>query len=271
MPASGADMNADERILNTVSVGGMPVSRAGRADFARAMANHARTRRTTRLRPLLVFDANAHALSLNDTDAEYRAALGKADILHADGGIIVMASRWLAGAPIAERSCTTDMFYDFAELADREQLSFFLLGATEEVNAGCAEVLAARYPSLRLAGRHHGYYGANEEDRIVELINAANPDVLWVGLGKPLEQTFSARNADRLNAGWIVTCGGCFNYVTGAYPRAPEWMRNNSLEWLHRAFTGPRRLIWRYLTTNPHAVWVMLTRNSTKRTPSSAN
>lgn len=150
------------------------------------------------------------------------------------------------------------MFDDFAEAAVQEELSFFLFGATEEVNEACAKVLAKKYPGLRIVGRRHGFFGPDDESVIVEQINASTPDVLWVGLGKPLEQEFAARNAYRLRAKWVVTCGGCFNYVTGHYPRAPEWMRNNSLEWLHRALTGPKRLIWRYLTTNPHAVWVIL-------------
>lgn len=241
-------------------VGGLGVAVASRADLVRVMVADCLAQQAAgyALPARLVFDANAHALSLRETDQNYRRALDRADIIHADGGLIVTASKWAAGTQIPERSCTTDMFCDFAEAAQRHQLSFFLLGGSEAVNAACAAKLGELFPGLRLAGRHHGFFGGEGEEHVLRRIEDAHPDILWVGLGKPLEQTFSARHADRLRAGWVITCGGCFNYITGAYPRAPEWMRNNSLEWLHRALTGPRRLIWRYLITNPHAVWTIL-------------
>ncbi len=245
-----------------VVVGGVEVARASRAGLVAAMIADCkvRQREPAGWRARLVFSSNAQSLSLAATDAAYRAAMDKADIVHADGGLVVMASRALTQRPIPERSCTTDMFYDFAAAANAHGLSFYLLGATEEVNAECERVLAKHYPNLKIAGRHHGYFGREDEDRIVSLIADAEPDVLWVGLGKPAEQQFASRHGSRLTATWVVTCGGCFNYVTGHYRRAPEWMRNNSLEWLHRALTDPRRLLWRYLTTNPHAVWLALTR-----------
>jgi len=65
------------------------------------------------------------------------------------------------------------------------------------------------------------------------------------------------RNRHRIKAGWIVTCGGLFNYITGDYPRAPMWMQKSGLEWLHRMATRPKELAWRYITTNPHALWLI--------------
>jgi N-acetylglucosaminyldiphosphoundecaprenol N-acetyl-beta-D-mannosaminyltransferase len=61
---------------------------------------------------------------------------------------------------------------------------------------------------------------------------------------------------DRINAAWIVTCGGCFNFVTGAYGRAPQWMQSANLEWLHRLATNPRKLFWRYVVSSPHALLI---------------
>ena len=72
----------------------------------------------------------------------------------------------------------------------------------------------------------------------------------------------SLRSKHRLKAGWVVTAGGCFNYVTGDYARAPQWMQRYGLEWLHRLCHEPRRLFWRYAVTNPHALWLLLTRSS---------
>ena len=189
----------------------------------------------------------------------YRAALDRADLIHADGGFVVTASRWLAGAEIAERSATTDLVHDFAEAAAANGLSFYLFGGTEEVNARCAERLHGLYPRLRIAGRRNGYFDGRRTDEIIDKINEVSPDLLWIGLGKPQEQIFAAENAHRIRAGWVISCGGCFDFIAGNYRRAPLWMQRANLEWLFRAFTE-RRLFWRYLVTSPHAIWLTLTR-----------
>lgn len=204
----------------------------------------------------IIFDVNGHGLSLAHSDPSYFAVVQQADLLHADGGFLVAASKRCKRL-IPERSATTDMLHDFAQHAQKEGLSFFLLGATEAVNRDCAAKLQELYPGLRIVGRRDGYFTADDEGDIVAEINKLRPDVLWVGLGKPKEQHFAVRNASRLNVGWLITCGGCYNYVTGAYTRAPQWMQNANLEWFHRALTNPR-LLWRYLTTTPHALWLVM-------------
>ncbi len=117
----------------------------------------------------------------------------------------------------------------------------------------------ASYPDLKIAGHMDGYFPEAQEPEICEQINALGADVLWVGLGKPKEQEFCVRNRDRLKAGWLVTCGGCFNFITGKYSRAPQWMQDVGFEWLHRVVTNPKQLLWRYLTTNPHALFLIAT------------
>ena len=123
--------------------------------------------------------------------------------------------------PIPERSATTDFIHDAARIAAQHGLRFFLLGATEEANAKAARILAQTYPGLQIVGRRHGYFSRDEEDEICDEINLTLPDVIWVGLSVPLEYEFAVRNKARLSAGWLVTCGGCYNFITGAYARAP--------------------------------------------------
>lgn len=203
-------------------------------------------------------DVNGHALSLARRKRAYREMIAKADIVHADGGFLVTLSHKLKGAKIPERSATTDMIHDFAARFAATGHSFFLLGADEATNAEAARRLAEMYPGLRIAGRHHGYFTDDDEATMVAAINASGADVVWLGLGKPREQAVSLRLRDHVSASWIITCGGCFNYITGAYPRAPQWMQNANLEWLHRLATNPRKLLWRYVVTTPHALWIAL-------------
>lgn len=253
--------NAARNILSTetVCIAGHDISTLSRAALTALWAKDCAARRETGFAdgPRLIFDVNGHGLSLAHTDPHYAAAMREASLLHADGGFFVSVSRLRGGTPIAERSATTDLLHDFAKRAAVDGLTFYLLGATEEVNKACAAQLEMLYPALRIVGCRNGYFTEGEEAAIIEAINAVRPDVLWVGLGKPREQYFSVRHAGRLQAGWLVTCGGCFNYVTGAYKRAPEWMQRSNLEWLHRMATNPR-LFWRYLVTTPHALWLAL-------------
>jgi len=78
----------------------------------------------------------------------------------------------------------------------------------------------------------------------------------------PLEYEFAVRNRNRLGAGWLVTCGGCFNFLSGDHRRAPRWMQRVGLEWLHRLCQEPKRLFWRYAVTNPLAAFLLLTRTN---------
>lgn len=249
------------RPLPHIVVGGLKVALASRAELADAAVADCLAARSAghTLPPRVIADSNGHALSLRMTDVRYRQALEDADVVHADGASVVVASRlrWRAPEPVAERSSTTDMIHDLALAAERHGLSFYLLGGAEEVNAGCAMRLSQLYPRLAIAGRRNGYFGPEEEAAVIAGINTAAPDILWVGLGKPAEQLFAARNKGRLKAGWVITCGGCFNYVTGRYKRAPRWMQAAGLEWLHRMATEPRKLFWRYLVTTPHALWLL--------------
>ena len=254
--------------IEHVFIGGVKVATASRAELTAAIVADCFERPSgdRHSPPRLMFSANGHSLSLSGRDAEYRRALGQADIVHADGGFLVPLSRIVAGAPIAERSATTDLIHDVAAAGLKDGLSHYLLGATEEVNARCAERLRELYPGLVIAGRRHGYFTPGEEARVVDEINSANADVLWIGLGKPLEQFFAVRNRERLRTCWAISCGGCFNYITGHYRRAPRWMQDHGLEWLFRAVTTPR-LLRRYATTSPHALWLALSRVDRRRIP----
>lgn len=206
----------------------------------------------------LVFDANGHALSLARTDAEYSRAVRQADIIHADGGFLVTLSQKLRLPPIPERSATTDMIHDFAKAFSGTGHGFYLLGGEERVNEDCSRILSETYPLLEISGRRNGFFSSAEEEEIVDNINASGASILWVGLGKPKEQDFCIRWRDRLNVKWVITCGGCYNYVTGDYGRAPEWMQRTNMEWIYRMATEPQKLFWRYAITSPHAMWIAL-------------
>jgi len=249
-----------------VTVGGIATACLSRDGLARMMLQDCLDARTNPNRqPKLVFASNGHAIAMAAQDEAFRFTFEQADIIHADGQAAVFASR-MTKTPIPERSATTDFIHDASRLGAQHGLRFFLLGATEEANAEAARILQETYPGLQIVGRRHGYFSRDEEDEICDEINLTLPDVIWVGLSVPLEYEFSVRNKTRLRAGWLVTCGGCYNFVTGAYKRAPGWMQAIGLEWLFRLVKEPKRLFWRYAVTNPLAIFLLLTRTSSVQT-----
>jgi exopolysaccharide biosynthesis WecB/TagA/CpsF family protein len=265
-PRVKGERAATKMPVQHVTIGGLRMARLSRSELAKLMVVQCLAHRTQPdSRPKLVFSANGQVISLAGSNAEFRRYNEMADLIHADGQPIVFMSKWLTRAPIPERSATTDFFHDAALAARANGLSMYLLGGREDVNVRCVEIMRNLYPGLKIAGRHHGYFSRDEEPELCKRINASGADIVWVGLGVPLEQKFCIRNRDRLRAGWLVPAGGCFNYVTGDYKRAPGWMQRAGLEWLHRLWHEPRRLFLRYAITNPHALYLMLTRSGSRR------
>lgn len=254
------------RSVRHIVIGGIPAALLGSRGLAdRLVADCLAHREQPDRWPTMVFSTNGHTLSMAAFDRTFRDDLLSADIIHADGGVIVAASR-LTQARIPERTATTDFVHTASQAASRAGgLRFFLLGSTEDINRAAGERLMALYPHVSIVGRHHGYFRPEDEAGICGQINESRADVVWVGLGKPLEQRFCVRNRSSIKAGWLITCGGCFHYLTGDYRRAPSWMRKAGLEWLHRMVFGPKYLIARYLATNPHALYLIATR--TRRQP----
>ena len=256
-PSSG-DIMKD---IQQITVGGLPIAVEDCDGAARTMLDFAIASRGREHRPLYVTSANGQVLSMCASNEEIRSLFLKADLIHADGTPLVKASRFLARQPLPERVATTDLVHNAARLAQQEGATFFFLGATQEGIERAAENMTRLYPKLRIAGYRNGYVKPEEEAEVIAEINAVKPDILWIGMGVPLEQRFVARNLDKLTGvGVIKTSGGLFDFLSGKNARAPQWMQDAGLEWAYRIYQEPGRLFWRYLTTNPHALWLLLTR-----------
>ncbi len=258
--SSAADRRTPYRIYREVNVGGVKTACVSREQMTQLMVGDCLAAREHARKPKLIFASNGHAIAMCAQDPDFRSHFEAASLVHADGQPVVFASKWMTEAPIPERSATTDFIHDAAAAAAKNGLKFFLLGGTEEANARCAEILKETYPELQIVGRRNGYFKASDESAICDRINRSGADVVWVGLGVPFEYAFCVRNRHRLKTGWVVTCGGCYNFVTGDYARAPVWMQAVGFEWLYRMVREPRRLFWRYAITNPVALFTILTR-----------
>jgi N-acetylglucosaminyldiphosphoundecaprenol N-acetyl-beta-D-mannosaminyltransferase len=209
-------------------------------------------------RPLYLTSANGEVLARCSTEPITDRLFRAADLINADGQPLVTVSRLKSSKPLPERVATTDLFHVVARKAQAAGLTFYLFGADEAENAAAVANVRRMYPGLKIVGHSHGYLRGEALRAKVDEINALAPDYLWVALGVPYEQGFVDEFTPQLsNVGVIKTSGGLFNFLSGSRPRAPQWMQNVGLEWAWRVWLEPRRLFWRYLITNPRALYLL--------------
>jgi len=245
----------------TVVLGGLPITVVDRAEAASRMVAAALAHRGSGALPRFETSANGQVLVECARHPAIRDLFLAADAIHADGMPMVVASWYAATVPLPERVATTDLVHDVMKLSGAAGIRSYLLGASAEVNAAAVANLRRLYPDVPEIDGRHGYFGEDEEEAICAEIDARAPDVLWVGLGVPKEQTFVLRNRHRLrNVGVIKTSGGLFDFLSGRRARAPKALQAIGLEWAWRAMLEPRRLGRRYLDTNFAAAWLLLTR-----------
>ena len=187
-----------------------------------------------------------------ESDPAYRALCSQATFRVADGMPLVWTSR-LQGTPLPGRLAGSNLISSLSAAAAKHGRSIFLLGGMPGVADAAAAVLRTRHPELRLAGvldRCDGWDPADIADRL----GAARADIVYVSLGKIVEERLIDRLRERLPAAWFVGVGTSFAFLSGQIRRAPQWMGEAGLEWLYRWAQEPRRLTGRYVRCTPLAI-----------------
>ena len=241
-----------------ITLGGLRIAVLDLEQTAELMVNLVFPRRQVG-RPLYMTSANGEVLARCSTEPMTDRLFRAADLINADGQPLVTVSRLKSPMPLPERVATTDLFDVVARKAEATGLTFYMFGADEAENAAAVANVRKMYPQLQIVGHSHGYLRGDVLRAKVDEINELAPDYLWVALGVPYEQAFVAEFTPRLTkVGVIKTSGGLFNFLSGSRARAPRWMQDIGLEWAWRIWLEPRRLFWRYLTTNPRALYLLL-------------
>ncbi|MDX1686902.1 MAG: WecB/TagA/CpsF family glycosyltransferase [Candidatus Promineifilaceae bacterium] len=183
-------------------------------------------------------------------DAAFRRILHEADLCPPDGVGLLYAARWY-GRPLPERVPGSELVYHLAAMAARQGWRLFLLGAAPGVAEEAAAVLQSHYPGLAIAGTYAGSPAPAENEAIVGRINASRADLLYVAYGAPRQDKWIARNREALATVRVALgVGGALDFITGRAVRAPRWVQNLGLEWLHRLLQEPWR--WRRMLAIPH-------------------
>jgi exopolysaccharide biosynthesis WecB/TagA/CpsF family protein len=175
-------------------------------------------------------------------DPNFWNILQRAALCVPDGVGLLWAAR-RQGTPFPERVTGSDGVPIIAERAAREGWRVYLLGAGEGVAQQTADILTTRNPGLSIAGVYGGSPAAEDEDAIVERINASQADILFVAYGAPEQDKWIARNLPRLQVSMAMGVGGAFDFIAGVVPRAPGWMQRMGMEWLFRLYLQPWRIV----------------------------
>ena len=206
--------------------------------------------------PHQVVTVNPEFMVAAQSDANFFQVLKEADLSLPDGAGLLWAARFL-GRPLSERVAGVDMVRKIASLAAERGYRLFLLGAAEGVAEATAMRLEEENPGLKVAGTYGGSPDPKEEEKIVEMIREARPQLLLVAYGAPQQDLWIHRNLGRLEVPAVMGVGGAFDFISGKAKRAPGWMQRLGLEWLHRLLHEPWR--WRRMLALPKFVWLVLT------------
>jgi len=194
-----------------------------------------------------------HTVMECQRDPTMRRAVNQAGLATPDGMPLVWLNKWQNHEHVS-RVYGPDLVLALCELSVKRGYSHYFYGGAEEVPALLAEALQDRFPGLNVAGAYSPPFRPlteAEDAEIVERINQAAPDIVWVGLGTPKQDLWMAGHWQRLTASVLIGVGAAFDFHTGRIPQAPAWMQRNGLEWLFRLLQEPRRLWRRYLIYNP--------------------
>ena len=183
-----------------------------------------------------------------------------AGLVTPDGMPLVWLSR-LLGHRQTDRVYGPDLMLALCEASVDRGYRHFFYGGAEDVPGRLAARLQERFPGLQVAGTYSPPFRAltpEEDADVVRMINAAQPDVVWVGLSTPKQETWMFEHQGRLEAPVMIGVGAAFDFHAGLKRQAPRWMQRSGTEWLFRLLSEPRRLWRRYLKNNPRFVFLIL-------------
>ncbi len=183
---------------------------------------------------------------------EYRQVVNAAAMVTPDGMPVVWLTRAKGYCDI-ERTYGPDLMRNMCDQGRALSLRHFLYGSTAETLKALEAKLIENYPGILVSGSYSPPFlvqARQEPDEIINLINGAKPDIVWVGLGSPKQDFWMSLNRARIDAPVLVGIGAAFDFISGAKPQAPRWMQHSGLEWLFRFCCEPRRLWKRYLISN---------------------
>jgi N-acetylglucosaminyldiphosphoundecaprenol N-acetyl-beta-D-mannosaminyltransferase len=204
--------------------------------------------------PNYVCVTGVHGVVECRSNRRLRGIHNSAGMVTPDGKPLVWFAR-LAGCKRTERVYGPDLMRRLTAVSAKRGYRQFYYGGADGVADKLAEVLAKTHPGLQVVGRICPPFRAltpEEDAKVIETINAAQPDIVWVGLSTPKQEIWMADHLGKLRAPAMIGVGAAFDFLAGTKPQAPLFMQRNGLEWLFRLASEPTRLWRRYAYIVPY-------------------
>lgn len=206
-------------------------------------------------RKFLINTINAHSYNTALKDSLFAEALQSSDVLIPDGASIVKACKWInANSKPTERIAGWDLFTFEMERLNNKGGKCFFMGSSEKVLRLIKKKAKDVYPNIYVETYSPPYkpeFTKEENTAIINAINKANPDLLWIGMTAPKQEKWTYSHWNELNIHCHVgTIGAVFDFFAGTMQRAPIWWQEHSLEWLYRLIKEPKRMWRRYIIGN---------------------
>lgn len=198
--------------------------------------------------------SNVHTTVTAHDDPEYRNVQNSAILAIPDGGPLSSEGRKRG---FTQMSRTVGQ--DYMREVFKEGYRHFFYGSTEETLEKMKENLIREYPKMEIVGLYSPPFRKptkEEDEEIIAMINATDPDFVWVGLGAPKQENWMYDHKGKVK-GLMVGVGAAFDYFAGNIKRAPKWMQDHNLEWLYRLLQDPKRLFKRYFVTNTKYLYLI--------------
>lgn len=200
--------------------------------------------------------SNVHTTVTSFMDKEYCAVQNGGIMAIPDGGPLSTEGRRRGFADI-RRTTGPDYLVNILKCSAENGYSHYFFGSTDETLQKLSAAIQRDYPGVKIAGMYSPPFRQlteKETAKMLEMINAANADFVWVGLGAPKQEFWMAEHQGKIH-GFMVGVGAAFDYLAGNIKRAPVWMQKANLEWLFRLMQDPVRLFSRYFYTNAVFLW----------------
>jgi N-acetylglucosaminyldiphosphoundecaprenol N-acetyl-beta-D-mannosaminyltransferase len=240
--------------MNKLNLLSIPVSTGSYGDFVHRIINSAHAEKRS-----YACIANVHMLVEAHNDQSFAKVIHDADVITPDGKPLGWALRLLYGIK-QERVAGMDLLPDLLIHASSNHLPVYFYGGTTSLLEKTSLFLRENYPDLQVAGLYSPPFrvlSCEEDENIIQEINASGARLVFVVLGCPKQERWMASVQGRLNA-VTVGVGGALPVMIGVHNRAPVWMQKSGLEWIFRLMQEPKRLFKRYTITNSLFIYLLM-------------
>lgn len=205
---------------------------------------------------IIISTVNAAKIIQSKDDKILKNFIKESSIVTIDGMSIVFAGRLLNKKKLY-RVSGYDLMEKLFKLSNKKNYSLFFLGSRKKIIKNAVQNVRKKFPKINITGFNDGYFWNNEKS-LIKKINKCRPKILLVGMTSPTQEIFVQKYKKQLNTKLIILLGGSFDVLSGSLKRAPILFQKLGLEWFYRFIQEPRRLFWRYFTTNSKFIYIVL-------------